>query len=94
MVIELTDIIVKPDCINRFIGKVSEFREILMSLQGGVGVRCLQDEADACKFVFFTQWESFYAKQLFLDDPRLTQWASDYAELIVGQEDRYFLEHV
>jgi quinol monooxygenase YgiN len=94
MVIELTDILVKPDCVHRFIGKVSEFREILMALPGGVGVRCLQDEADACKFVFFTQWESFDAKQLFLDDPRLRQWASDYAELVVEQADRYFLEHL
>lgn len=94
MVIELTDILVKPDCIDRFIEKISEFRRILMSLEGSVGVRCLQDEADACKFIFFTHWESLAAKQLFLDDLRLTQWASDYAELVVGQEDRYFLEHV
>jgi quinol monooxygenase YgiN len=93
MIIEITDIDVKPDCVERLAAKIAEFRSILLSLPGGIAARCLQDESDPTKFAFFTQWESTEAKDLFMSDPRLQAWASEYPDLIVGQTDRYFVEY-
>ena len=93
MVIEITDLRIKSELVEKFKAKLPEFRNILLSLPGGIAARCLQDEADPSKFVFFTEWESMEAKDIFLADPRFVAWVGDFPDMIDEHVDRYFDEY-
>ena len=92
MIIEISDLGIKAEHVEEFRARFSVFREILLSLQGGIATRCLQDQADPGKFCMLMQWESMDAKDLFMSDPRLQEWAKDFGSLTTSHVDRYFDE--
>jgi quinol monooxygenase YgiN len=92
MIIEIADLAIKDEYIEQFRARFPAFREILLSVPGGIAARCLQDQAAPEKFCFLMQWESKEAKDLFMNDPRLQAWAKDFGNMTTSHVDRYFDE--
>lgn len=92
MIREITELRIAEDGVGRLLDMIAAFKAVFLSVPGGIGVRCLQDEADPCRFVFFTEWDSEASKARFMEDPRLLAWATAFAPLVVDQVDRYFQE--
>lgn len=92
MIIEITDLGIKPECVDRLKEMIPPFRQILLSLPGGIDIRCLQDEADPLKFCFLMQWDSMDAKDVFMADPRMQEWAAEFGGMTTSHADRYFNE--
>lgn len=92
MIIEITDLGIKPECVDRFKDMIPPFRQILLSLPGGIDVGCFQDEADPLKFCFTMKWETMDAKDVFMADPRMQEWAVEFGRLTTSHTDRYFTE--
>lgn len=91
-IIERCLIDIKVDEGHVYIEMFPAFRQMLMAAPGAVATRLLRNRAKPDSFLCEMEFESQGSKDLFIADPRLKPWATEFFTHVADEIINYYDE--
>lgn len=79
---------------EHFIASFSTFRDIFLSLPGGVLTRLLRDKGAPASFWLLLQWDTKDAQKLCEADERFKAWFAQVLEVLAGPPGAHYFDEI
>jgi quinol monooxygenase YgiN len=94
MVILIEELEIKAGKEESFMASFASFRDIFLSLPGGLLTRLLRDQAAPASFSLLLQWETKDAQKLCESDDRFKVWFAQVLEALAGKPRAHYFDEV